>query len=682
MHVSQSLSSIGMLHFEPILALIWMHVSRLVTIHGKGGIVYHGTEPVDFIVALSRLCNGIDPLQILRLAENDAQCGIKKGFTDDYLSADFEEQKRLLYTFENTSNIEILQFAVDLLNLDIAVNRRWGIKQTSIVDLRNGLSSIVFSEDTIKEHLTMMIKYALSEENNTRIVLPMYLKEYCISRLEHWINNAFVAKQMKYGREYIVENNDIYPIDYKSTGVIEINKKWGEGLQQFLEMKHGLPMSPLSLITNFLSNIDLFERYGGNILGVSGTLGNDEERKFMNDTFSVDFTTIPPSKRRKLFELEGQILERGNTDWLDAISKQVHLAIKDNRAVLIICEDIATKNIIQTFIANKKSNSAICLYTNGSNDDEYHRKSALKPKDVVITTNLGARGSDFVTDDIVNKNGGLCVLLTFMPMNDRVEKQAFGRTARRGATGSCQILVNRGKMPEWSRGCETVDEAKRLRDSIEMQRADDMLRHKHALFQEYCELKLRFVNSSNCDLDDLKIQVELLDETWAKWIQEYEARMHGYRRDEMVQDLQQIMKECSELARSFDSDNIYHLLKFGAVRLMKRDFEGATNFYDRVILKDPAWSAFAHYNRAYCTIQMKSDRYIRRAIDDLTSTLRNLEMYKSTFLFSKVHAIETRMNETTYDHDDYDDEQNFKARAETSSRGMRAIRQFDVTINV
>ena len=106
-----------------------------------------------------------------------------------------------------------------------------------------------------------------------------------------------------------LQNNAIYPVDYKSTGVIEINKKWGDGLQQFLEMKHGLPLSPLSLVTNFLSNIDFFERYGSNILGVSGTLGNEGERKFMGDIFSVDFATIPTSKRRKLCELDGQILE-------------------------------------------------------------------------------------------------------------------------------------------------------------------------------------------------------------------------------------------------------------------------------------------------------------------------------------------------------------------------------------
>ena len=76
---------------------------------------------------------------------------------------------------------------------------------------------------------------------------------------------------------------------------------------------------------------------------------------------------------------------------------------------------------------------------------------------------------------------------------------------------------------------------------------------------------------------------------------------------------------------SFESENIYHLLKFGAIRLMKGDYKEATQFYDKVIRMDPAWSAFAHYNRAYCTLQLKGDDYIRSAIDDLKVALCTLE---------------------------------------------------------
>ena len=83
------------------------------------------------------------------------------------------------------------------------------------------------------------------------------------------------------------------------------------------------------------------------------------------------------------------------------------------------------------------------------------------------------------------------MLVTFIPKNDRVEKQAFGRTGRKGARGSCQIIVFNPAMPQWLRPCETVEEAKRLRDSIERHRLDSMsdlevnkMRRKQELFRE------------------------------------------------------------------------------------------------------------------------------------------------------------------------------------------------------
>ena len=108
----------------------------------------------------------------------------------------------------------------------------------------------------------------------------------------------------------------------------------------------------------------------------------------------------------------------------------------------------------------------------------------------------------------------------------------------------------------------------------------------------------------------------------------YDGLESGSNIVEVVQELRQIIDDCSKRAKRFESDNIYHIMEFGAVRLMKGDFEGASKFYDKVIRMDPAWSAFAHYNRAYCAIQMKGDGYIRRAIDDLKGTLCKLETYK------------------------------------------------------
>ena len=265
---------------------------------------------------------------------------------------------------------------------------------------------------------------------------------------------------------------------------------------------------------------------------------------------------------------------------------------------------------------------------------------------------------------VVNKNGGLFVLVTFIPLSDRVEKQAFGRTGRRGATGSCQIIVNREAMPEWARPFQTVDEVKRLRDSIEIHQLNSMaevnwMRNKQTLFREYCELKKKFVSSS--EPNDIRIDLEILDETWAKWIQDVETRAQVVNHCDLMEELRQKIKDCSDRAKHYKSDNIYHIFEFGEVRLLNDDYARASEFYDQVIRMEPAWSAFAHYNRAYCTIQMKSDEYyIRHVIDDLNAALCKLKTIKEQLLLSLLSNNESER---------YDKNKSNMTDAVNSSRG-------------
>ena len=304
-YLSHDIGSFGMNHFEPILTLIWMNISMFFPVRDEQqDVIYYVTEPEVFFVTLSYVCSGIDPLQIMRLAEDSDIVMITKGFTDSYLRKDIRGQQEMLRTLEFSVLVTIFSFALDYLNLDINIcvvteSERfvWHEKQTQISILvhANGLSSVVLPIEVVKERLTKMVSDVVSGETKTGINLPIHLRDYCHSRMRYWIDNAFLAQNMRQDREYVVRDNAVYPVDFKSTGVIETKKKWGDGLQQFLEMKHGLPLSPLSLITNFLSNVAFFNRYRNknvdvcNILGVSGTLGTDAERRFMRDTFSVEF---------------------------------------------------------------------------------------------------------------------------------------------------------------------------------------------------------------------------------------------------------------------------------------------------------------------------------------------------------------------------------------------------------
>ena len=81
-------------------------------------------------------------------------------------------------------------------------------------------------------------------------------------------------------------------------------------------------------------------------------------------------------------------------EWLDAISENVESIIAQDRAVLVICEDIATAEIIQHKISTQyREDSNVAIYLRTENDEGNLNKE-LKSRDVIITTNLGARGTE------------------------------------------------------------------------------------------------------------------------------------------------------------------------------------------------------------------------------------------------------------------------------------------------
>jgi preprotein translocase subunit SecA len=60
---------------------------------------------------------------------------------------------------------------------------------------------------------------------------------------------------------------------------------------------------------------------------------------------------------------------------------------------------------------------------------------------VTVATNIAGRGTDIELGDGVAEKGGLHVILTEYHDSRRVDRQLFGRAARQGDPGSCQVIV-------------------------------------------------------------------------------------------------------------------------------------------------------------------------------------------------------------------------------------------------
>ena len=144
--------------------------------------------------------------------------------------------------------------------------------------------------------------------------------------------------------------------------------------------------------------------------------------------------------------------------------------------------------------------SYILLYTRSdTSEKENYKKEKGK---IILSTNFGGRGTDLKTTIEQERNGGMHVILTSMPSNYRVLKQAFGRTSREGKKGTGQIILKREGYDSYS---EVVNEM----NANEKERIENIQKHlkiilfKDRLFIKFCGV-IKGLDKESCLFEDIK----------------------------------------------------------------------------------------------------------------------------------------------------------------------------------
>ncbi|CAK57063.1 unnamed protein product (macronuclear) [Paramecium tetraurelia] len=267
--------------------------------------------------------------------------------------------------------------------------------------------------------------------------IPKFRINYIKFMKKTWIENAILAKfHFQESKHYLIDNNNVRIIDFQNTGVVhKDNMQWQKGLHQFIQLKHNLPITPLRISTNYLSNVGFFKRYQNQLLGLTGTLGSQVTQNLLAKSYTLDFVFMPPFKKR-LLKIQPGIATLSKDEWYQEIQKSVQQQLNSGRAVLIINQTIQDVQKIDVYLKKYKIQSI--TYT----DDQQELKKVIGPKSVIIATNLAGRGTDLTTNEELEKNGGLHVIMSFLPRNIRIQLQGFGRTARQGKLGTAELIVS------------------------------------------------------------------------------------------------------------------------------------------------------------------------------------------------------------------------------------------------
>ncbi|CAF3803372.1 unnamed protein product [Rotaria sp. Silwood1] len=497
----------------------------------------------------------------------------------------------------------------------------------------------------IENHIRNVVENKLlkpDEKNQCLVYIPKHLTTFVKQQLNKWILSAWQAKFAYHENiDYLITNGkdgvqSIVPIDYRNTGIVQMNTSWPDGLHQFLQIKHNLRISAESLTTNFLSNVAFFSRYGKNLFGLTGTLGSKEAKDLIRYIYNVDFVIIPPYKYTQFIAYLDK-LSQSEQDWVNECTESIYTEAKINqRAVLVICETKSDaskiyEKLIETHVQLKRQ---IKLYTRSDNEEQNAINNELDCGQIIVATNLAGRGTDIGTTHKVEENGGLHVLVTFLPLNTRVEHQAFGRTSRQGKRGSAQLIVLTPVNSQTK--YDNIIQLKEDRDKQEKRhiaRAKRVelnhIKRRDRLFGKFCDLRTELRRREN---DTYKLNC--VEESWGFWLKttfSNEDSVDDDNNDDLNDQLVNTKFEefRSKILADYNSNMIfqnpfYLILKANEYIFEKKKYEEAIDFLQHAIESDPIFTSSARYNLAYALIKISSDNK-EKAKSELEKALNTID---------------------------------------------------------
>jgi preprotein translocase subunit SecA len=280
--------------------------------------------------------------------------------------------------------------------------------------------------------------------------LSWYLKSFSSQtspisqeKLEVWLQMAYAALyEYKLNEDYVIKvvegKTQIVIVDKRNTGRLQEKSRWQNGIHEFLEAKHGLPITEESITSCSLCHSVFFNQYE-TIYGLTGTIGTDIEQKEIEAIYNIDTVIVPPHKPNCRLSLD-PITCHNQEAHFAALLSEVRYIQSQQRPILILFESIHDTKDFGSFLKRKGIEAQLLNERQGENE-EFVIARAGAPEVVTIATNTAGRGTDIILHPTTLEFGGLHVVFAFYPQNQRVEDQGFGRAARQGQPGSHRMIL-------------------------------------------------------------------------------------------------------------------------------------------------------------------------------------------------------------------------------------------------
>jgi len=325
------------------------------------------------------------------------------------------------------NDIQVFIDEVDIISVDMSSEPIYELSELPLnVDekILFELLSFVNESDVIIDEDTLKVSF--SDDFINRVLNNLSLDLYEFENLELLENFSLFYKAqkiMKNGVDYVVQDDKVIPIN-QYTKSIENGTEFTGGLQQFLQIKENVSLTPMRVVSDHMSSKNIFS-YFHSISGCSGTIGKMKD--IVENVIHGKMISIKPHFKR--------IVEINRAKFFGsdlAVVKNVVKDIKKNeeRSILIM----TTTKEMAYLLAEEFDYVKNSIDGKLSFDDSVVSKSGLDFGITIVDISAG-RGVNIELSDDVLKSGGIELYLIGAIKTEREFEQAVNRIGRRGAPG-------------------------------------------------------------------------------------------------------------------------------------------------------------------------------------------------------------------------------------------------------
>ncbi|TWU55733.1 preprotein translocase subunit SecA [Rubripirellula reticaptiva] len=265
--------------------------------------------------------------------------------------------------------------------------------------------------------------------------MPASMRTLTTTEILHTVEIAIlVAGSILPDVHYVVDDRRIKLVD-EYTGRKSTNRTFNAGLQQAIEAREGLTLTPPSDPVARIAVQDFVAKFR-HLCGLTATAW--EDRQELRNVYDLAVHRVAPERlsRRDVWPV---CCFASSDEKRSAIARETVEVVGAGRAVLI-----GTRTIEQSVTLSEHFDAAgithQLLTARNLESEAMIVAEAGQAGRVTIATNLAGRGTDIALSDEVRSAGGLHVIVSEPHASTRIDRQLIGRGARQGDPGSSRIF--------------------------------------------------------------------------------------------------------------------------------------------------------------------------------------------------------------------------------------------------